>query len=139
MNYAKEAEWSDFRVAIDGGAIVGLRGLSHTESDEDEALHGAGKAPLCIQSGNTTITGSLKILKNELDALNNSAVALGFKSIKDVNGLIITAAYRPKGARALRTNTIIGVKFSSIPEGWEQGAKYMEIDLAYNALEIIRQ
>lgn len=139
MNYAKEAEWDDFRVAIDGGAVVGLRGLTHTESDEDEPLHGAGKNPLCIQSGNTTITGTLKILKNELDALNVSAVALGYKSIKDVNGLIITASYRPFGSRGLRTNTIVGVKFSSIPEGWEQGAKFMELDLAFNALEIIRQ
>lgn len=139
MNYAKEAEWSDFRVAVDGVQTVGLRGLTHTETDEDEALHAAGKAPLCIQSGNTTVTGSFKILKNELDALNNGAKALGYKSIKDVNGLVITASYRAFGARAVRTNTILGVKISSIPEGWEQGAKYMEIDLPFNALEVIRQ
>lgn len=138
MNYLKEAEWADFRVAIDGANIVGLRGLSHTETDEDEPLHAAGRLPVGIQTGNTTFEGELKILKNELDALNIAAKAAGYGSIKDVPNVVITATYLPKGARALRTNTLMGVKIGSIQEGWDQGAKFMELTLPFKFLELIR-
>lgn len=138
MNYVKESEWRNFQVSLDGVVITGIRGLSYKETDEDEALHAAGQTPVGIQTGNTTFEGSLKVLKNEVDALNIAAIAAGYRSIKDVPNLVIVAAYKPIGQRALRTDTMYGVKISELPYGWDQGAKFMEIDLPFKFLEITR-
>ncbi|MBK6819844.1 MAG: hypothetical protein IPG85_09780 [Bacteroidetes bacterium] len=138
MNYIKESEWRDFDVTLDGVKITGIRGLSYKEADEDEPLHAAGHNPVGIQSGNTTYEGELKALKNEVDAMIIAAKAAGYESIKDVPNLVIVAAYKPKGQRALRTDILTGVKISELPYGWDQGAKFMEISLPFKFLEIKR-
>lgn len=138
MDYLKESEWNDFEVSIDGVKIKGLRGLTYKETDEDEPLHGQGRNPIGIQTGNTTYEGELKALKNEVDAMNVAALAAGYGSIKDVPNLIIVATYKPKRQRSLRTDTFMGVKISELPQGWEQGSKFMEIALPFKFLEIKR-
>lgn len=138
MDYIKETEWRDFDVTLDGVKIAGLRGLSYKETDEDEALHGAGSDPIGIQSGNTTYEGELKALKNEVDAMNTAALAAGYRSIKDVPNLVVVAVYKPKGQRALRTDILTGVKIGELPMGWDQGAKYMEIALPFKFTGIKR-
>jgi hypothetical protein len=136
MNYLKETEWADMRVAIDGKTVTGIRNISYKRTSEDEALYGAGREPIGIQSGNVMYEGSVKLLKNELDALNLAAVALGYSDISDVSGLVITAAYMPKGGRVLKTDTLTGCKISEIARSLEQGAKMMEIELPFKFLSI---
>lgn len=138
MNYIKESEWRDLSVTIDGVKVTGLRGLKYKAADEDEHLHGAGSEPIGIQSGNTVYEGEMKLLKNEVDALNIAAKAAGYDSIKDVPNLVIVAAYRPKGQRVLRTDILSGIKISELEYGWDQGAKFMEIALPFKFLEIKR-
>jgi len=134
MNYLKEAEWADLRVAIDGKTITGIRDLSYEKTSDDEPLHGAGKEPLTIQSGNNTYEGSVKLLKNELDALNAAARALGYDDICEVPSIVITAAYLPKGGRTLKTDTLLGCKIGKMGQSLAQGAKYQEIDLPFKFL-----
>jgi hypothetical protein len=136
MNYLKETEWRDLRVAIDGKPVTGIRNISYKKTSEDEPLYGAGREPIGIQSGNVMYEGSVKLLKNELDALNAAAVALGYSDISDVSGLVITAAYMPAGGRALKTDTLTGCKISEIARNMEQGAKMMEIELPFKFLGI---
>jgi hypothetical protein len=134
MSYLKEAEWTDMKIAIDGKTITGIRGITYKKTPDDEALHAAGREPVSIQSGNNTYEGTLKLLKNELDALNAAARALGYDDICDVSGLVITIAYLPKAARLLKTDTLTGVKLGELPFGWEQGAKFMEHDIPFKFL-----
>ena len=136
MNYLKECEWADMKVAIDGKTVTGIRNISYKKSSEDEHLHAAGRKPIGIQSGNETYEGSVKLLKNELDALNLAAKALGYDDIVDVPNLVITVAYLPKAGRILKTDTIMGAKIGELPRGWDQGAKYMEMDLPFKFLDI---
>lgn len=134
MNYLKEAEWADLKIAIDGRTITGVRNIMYKKTPDDEPLHAAGRDPVAIQSGNNTYEGSIKLLKNELDALNTAARALGYDDICDISGLVITAVYMPKGARLLRTDTLIGVKLGELSYGMDQGAKYMEHDIPFKFL-----
>ena len=136
MDYVKESEWNDFQVSLDSVKIAGLRGLSYKETDEDEPLYAAGRLPVGIQTGNTSYEGELKVLKNEIDAMNIAAKAAGYNSIKDVPNLVIVAVFKPKGIRVLRTDTLLGVKISELPVGWDQGSKFMEISLPYKFLDI---
>jgi hypothetical protein len=136
MNYLKETEWQDIKVAIDGKPVTGIRNVSYKKGWEDEALYGAGSDPIGIQSGNKSYEGSIKLLKNELDALNTAAKALGFDDISDVPGIVITVAYMPKGGRILKTDTMTGCKISEINRSMEQGGKFMEIDLPFKFLAL---
>jgi hypothetical protein len=136
MNYLKETEWADMKVAIDGKTITGIRNISYKKAWEDEALYGAGNEPIGLQSGNKTYEGSVKLLKNELDALNLAAKALGYDDISDVSGLVISIAYMPKGGRILKTDTLSGCKISEIARSMDQGAKMMELELPFKFLSI---
>ena len=131
MNYLKETEWADMKVAIDGKTITGIRNIMYKKSPDDEPLHCAGRDPVSIQSGNNTYEGSVKLLKNELDALQTAARALGYDDINDVPNIVITAAYLPKAGRLLKTDTLTGCKFGEITYSMEQGAKYMEIEIPF--------
>lgn len=134
MNYLKESEWSDLKVSIDGKTITGITNISYKKTSSDELMYGAGKEPLGIQSGNNGYEGSIKLLKNEFDALNLAARLLGYDDIVDVPGLVITAAYMPKGGRLLKTDTLTGVKINEAGQSFEQGAQFMEIDLPFKFL-----
>ena len=136
MNYLKEAEWADMKVAIDGRTVTGIRNVSYKKAWEDEPLYGAGSDPIGIQSGNKTYEGSLKLLKNELDALNLAAKTIGYDDISDGPNLGITIAYMPKSGRILKTDTLMGCKIGEISRSLEQGAKFMEIDLPFKFLTI---
>lgn len=136
MNYLKEAEWADMKVAIDGRTVTGIRNVNYKKAWDDEALHGAGADPIGIQSGNKTFEGSIRLLKNELDALNIAAKAIGYDDISDVPNLVITVAYKPKLGRLLKTDVLMGCKIGELPYGWEQGAKFMEHDLPFKFLSI---
>jgi hypothetical protein len=138
MNYLKETEWADLKVAIDGKPVTGIRNVSYKETSEDEALYGAGRNPIGIQSGNKSYEGSIKLLKNEADALNAAALLLGYDSIVDVPGLVVTIAYLPKGGRLLRTDILQGCKIGEFANNMEQGAKMMEIELPFKFLSIKR-
>lgn len=134
-NY-REAEWAQFEVNFAGKRIAGLRGLNYDKSYEDEALYAAGDEPISIQSGNKAYSGELKVLKGELDLMNAAAQAAGYDDITDVHGLIIVAAYLPKGDRLLKTDTLTGVKINKLPKGWDQGAKMMDVSLPFNFLRL---
>lgn len=131
MNYLKESEWRDLRIAIDGKTITGVRNITYKKMPDDEHLHAAGSDPIGIQSGNNKYEGSIKLLKNELDALNEAARALGYDDICDVSGLVITAVYMPRSARKMRTDILTGVKLGELSYSMEQGAKYMEHDIPF--------
>jgi hypothetical protein len=136
MNYLKETEWADMKVAIDGRTVTGIRNISYKKTSEDEALYGAGREPIGIQSGNIAYEGSIKLLKNELDALNTASKLLGYDDISDVSGLVISVAYMPKGGRILKTDTLSGCKIGEIARNMEQGAKMMELELPFKFLSI---
>jgi len=138
MDYIKECEWADFSVSIEGKRVTGIQGISYKETDEDELLYAQGRDPIGLQTGNTTYEGELKLLKNEVDALNLAAKAAGYRSVKDVPNLVLTAVYMPKGQRQLRTDIIMGAKISELTYGWDQGAKYMPITLPFKYMTIKR-
>lgn len=136
MNYLKETEWADMKVAIDGRTVTGIRNVMYKKAWEDEPLYGAGADPIGIQSGNKSYEGSVRLLKNELDALNIAAKAIGYDDISDVPNLVITVAYLPKAGRILKTDTLMGCKIGELSRTMEQGAKFMEVELPFKFLSI---
>lgn len=134
----QEVVWLDLKVRVFGSVVVGLRGLKYSKETEKEALYASGNKVLGIQIGNEKLEGSLKILKNDFDKLNDAAIAAGYDSITDVpyQVTVITANYKQAYGRPMRTDILSGVAFSKFDKGLEQNAKMMEIELPFIYMQL---
>lgn len=125
---SKECEWADMTVQVAGSPLTKIRGVKYKCAKEKSHLHAAGDEPISIQSGNRTYEGEIKVLKGALDDMNHAARQAGGDDILDVSFEIVVT-YKAQGARALQTDTLIGVEIKDFEKGWEQGAANMEITL----------
>jgi|SRR5579875_3775606 hypothetical protein len=124
---SQECDWSSIKVVIAGREVTGIRGLKYKVSQEKEHLFGAGDEPIGIQRGNRTYEGEIKLLKYELDLLQEAAIAAGARDLMDIR-LDIVVTYQ-KGSNPLRTDALMGVEFKEFEKGMDQNAKFMEITI----------
>ncbi|MCF8448950.1 MAG: hypothetical protein K9G49_03670 [Taibaiella sp.] len=133
---SKDCEWADMTVMIAGATLTKIRGLKYKATKEKQLLHAAGDEPISIQGGNRVYDGQIKVLKGALDDMNRAARAVGGDDILDLQfDIVIT--YKPKGTRALQTDTLIGVEVKDFEKGWEQGAKSMDVTLPIVFMKLI--
>jgi hypothetical protein len=137
----KECAWSHVSVTILTRKIVGLRGFEFKKTIEKEHLYAAGDSPIDIQSGNKKYEGSLKLLKFEVDMLNDAALAAGYNDILEVphHLITITCDYRKNATDPKRTITVSGVAFTELSRAMEQNAKMSEISLPLIAMNILEK
>lgn len=124
---SRECSWSDIKVVIAGREVTGIRGINYKPSQEKELLYGAGDEPIGIQRGNRAYEGEIKLLKFELDLLENAAHAAQARDILDVR-LDVVVTYQ-KGTDPLKTDALLGVEFKEFQKGMDQNAKFMEISI----------
>lgn len=125
---SKECEWADMEVLVSGTPVTKIRSLKYKASKDKEALFAEGDQPIAIQSGNRTYDGEIKILKGALDDMNNAATKAGGQDILDLE-FDVVVTYKAKSNRALKTDLLVGVQVKDFEQGWEQGAKHMEVTL----------
>ncbi len=135
---SKDCEWSDMTVMVAGATLTKIRGLKYKASKEKKLLHAAGDEPISIQSGNRTYEGQIKVLKGALDDMNRASLAAGGDDILDLQfDIVIT--YKPKGARILQTDVLVGVEVKDFEKGWEQGATSMDITLPIVFMRLVSE
>ena len=132
----QESTWKEMIIAISGAPVTKVRGVKYAIESDDEALHAAGDEPISIQSGNIKYTGSFKFLKGALDDFQVAAKSAGARSIIDVI-FTITVSYLAGDGRTLMTDTLGNCKISKWEKAWEQGAKYMDIEVPVNFLTLV--
>lgn len=134
-----ECAWHQTSIKLLGRTLVGITGFEFEKAHEKEYLHAAGADPIDIQSGNKTYPGSLKVLKYELDQMNEAARGAGFADITEVphEAVVITCVYKKKLTDPIRTVTAAGVSFSNIKAGMEQNAKKTEVSLPFLSMRTI--
>lgn len=131
---SKQYAFSDVKVIILGREIEGFRGVSYKVSVEKEHLHGRGKKPLSIQSGQETIEGELMLLQSELIALVTAVKAVNPNyKITDVSfDIVITYG---DGTTA-STDIVRSAEFTEYEKGMENGDKFMEVSMPFLALDL---
>lgn len=127
MDY-KECEWSDLEFFANGVRITKVQSAKFKLAQEKEHLFAAGNEAISIQRGNKSGTGSVRLLKGAVDALNAAAKAAGGESLLDLS-LVLVANYKAKGLRPVQTDTYTGFEFTEYEKGMEQNAKSMPIEL----------
>lgn len=132
----KECEWADLELYLNGARITKVQSAKYKKTQEKELLYAAGNEPFSIQRGNKSVTGSFRLLKGAVDALNLAAKAAGGLDLCDLS-LVAVINYKKKGFRAMQTDTISGLEFTEYEKGMEQNAKSMPIELPFIALGLV--
>ncbi len=135
----RECAWSHTTIKTLGKTIIGIRGFEFGIDVEDEYLYGAGNEPIDIQPGNNGYPGNLKLLKYELDQMNDAAIAGGFENVSkvphDVN--VITCVFKKNLSDPARTIVAAGVKFGSQKFAMEQNGKMTEVTLPFLSMKTV--
>lgn len=135
---SKDCEWADMSVMVAGATLTKIRGLKYKASRDKKFLHAAGDEPISVQSGNRTYEGQIKVLKGAIDDMNRAAQAAGGTDVLDLQfDIVIT--YKGRGARALQTDTLVGVEIKDFEKGWEQGSTAMDVTIPIVFMKLITE
>lgn len=134
----QDCAWSNIKITLLGRTLTGLRGFETKKTIEKEHVYAAGDEPVDIQSGNKKYEGSLKLLKFEVDLLNDAALIAGFADITEVPHTLITATieFKKELIGTIRTIAVLGISFTELPTAMEQGAKMNEVTLPFIAMRV---
>ena len=133
-----ECAWAHTSITVLTRKAIGLRGFEFDKEIEKEHLYAAGDEPIDIQSGNKKCQGNLKLLKYEVDLMNDASQAAGYSDITEVPHTLITITceYRKHPTDRTRVITALGVAFTKLAVGMEQNAKMTEVTLPFLAMRI---
>lgn len=133
-----ECAWSNISMKVLGRTITGLKGFSFKKGVEKEHIYAAGKDPVDIQSGNVKPEGNIKLLKYEVDLLNDAAQAAGYEDILEVphDLILITCAFKKSKTDTIRTIEAQGVAFTELDYTMEQNAKNADITLPFLCMKV---
>jgi hypothetical protein len=135
----KECAWHQTSIKVLGATIVGIRGMEFNKNVEKEYLHAAGNEPIDIQTGNKTYPGTLKLLKYEVDKMNDAALAAGYADITEIphEAIVITSIFRKRLTDAPRNITAAGVAFTALPVALDQNGKFTEMAIPFLAMKTV--
>jgi hypothetical protein len=135
---SKECAWAQTKIKILTRTVVGIRGFSFKYNIEKEHLFAAGSMPIGIQDGNEKPEGNIKLLKFELDMLNDAAQLAGYKSIIHVPHtlILITCSFKKDISDTLRIIEATGVGLMEWDISMEQNAKMTEITMPFICLDM---
>ncbi len=136
---SKDCAWSHISITVLGRRLSGLKGFEYKKTVEKEHVYASGDEPADIQPGNKAYTGNFKVLKYEVDLMNDAAIVAGFVDITEVPHELITGTiqYKKQLSDKIRTVSIIGIAFTELGHSMEQNAKQSEITLPWLAMRII--
>lgn len=132
---SRQYEWADVTLILGGRDVTGVRGVKYEKAIEREAVYAKGRKAHSIQSGNETVTGEIKMLQSEYEAL----IASGRGSILGLSLDALVSYGDPLNGDAMLTDRIEGIRFTSEPSEMNQNDKFQEVTLPFLALDVKRQ
>lgn len=127
---SRQYEWADVTVIAGGRDLTGIRAIEYNEAIEREPVYGKGRHAHSIQSGNVAVTGTITVLQSELIALEQA----GGGSVLSLNVDVLVNYGNPPDS--MRSDRLIGVRFTEAPKSLTQNDKFMEIAIPFVALEV---
>lgn len=127
--------WAECEIRLNGQFLIGVTGVRWDDQQEKEYVYGKGNSPLAIKNGNERVEGSITLLQSDLERLKDMA-PLG-KMTKFV-GIDLQVAFANIGGMVVRYS-IIGLGFTSEPMAIAQNDKFMQVELPFMALQVVRR
>lgn len=135
----KECAWAQVKMKMLGRTITGLRGFEFRKAVEKELLYAAGPEAIDIQEGNKAGSGTITLLKFELDLLNDAAIAAGFADIVEVPHVLIsiTGQFKKNIGSKSRIIEVPALAFTDMSVAMQQNAKFAEVSLPFISAKVI--
>lgn len=130
-----EYAWRDQSTVVAGREVGTIQAIEYTTQRAQEYVYGAGDQPHSIQPGNKGYPVRITLLQSDIEALNQSAQALGAQDLTDIKFDVINS-YAKSVTDARVTDMILGIAVEELPKGWNQGDPKMSIQLSGKALRI---
>lgn len=134
-----DCAWSQITFILLGRKLTGLRGFEIKKTVEKEHIYASGNEPVDIQDGNKKYEGNIKVLKHEVDKMNDAALVAGFTDITEVPHtlMLLTVEYKKTISSERRLITVPGVAITELGIAMEQNAKMGEVTLPFLAMRIL--
>lgn len=132
---SRQYEWADLTLILGGRDLTGIRGVKYDKAIEREAVYAKGRKAHSIQSGNEAVTGEIRLLQSEFEAL----VQAGGGSILGLSLDGLVAYGNPANGDNMITDRIETIRFTTEPSEMNQNDKFQEITLPFLALDVKRQ
>lgn len=129
--------WEDLSVRVAGVELKSCTELKYTTEKEWVHVYGKGSAPQANQPGNESLSGTLGILRSDLEVLRQLSPG---GNITLLRGVIITAKYEnaDAGRISLVLDTLSGVNFTSNEIGLAQGDTHENLSIPFTFLRLTR-
>ena len=127
----KRYSWSSIQLSLLGNLVMGITSINYMDEEEINGVKGASKYDIGYTQENVTCSGSITLLREELDAIQKAAAVAGIGRIQDIPAFAIPVSYADENG-IIHTDTLRSVKFKKRDGGGSAGstdALSSEIDL----------
>lgn len=129
----RQYEWGDITLILGNRDMTGITGIKYGKKAEREASYAKGRYAHSIQTGNISCDGEITLLQSDVIALQKSSkdgclLSLNLDAIVNYGD--------PSEGDMMRTDRIIGLRFTEDIKDWKQGDKRAEITLPFIALKV---
>lgn len=113
-----EPSWADLTVNIAGTPVIGITKIDYNEKQTKENIYGAGQQPVSRGYGNIEPSGSITLLRSEVEAIREAAPA---GRLCDIAAFDIIVAHIPLNGGRIITHRLLSCEFTEDANSLSQG------------------
>lgn len=114
----REVAWCDIHMLIGIVPVTGITAFDFTESQNKENIYGVGQTPIGRGYGNVETSGSITLLRSEIEAIRQSSPT---QKLVDIAPFSFTLSYIPMGRTKVVSMVFTDVEFTEDKFGSNQG------------------
>ena len=101
--------WANLDVRIANKQLVGITKINYYEEQDMENIYGAGQYPVARGYGRIKATGSITLLREEIEELRRASTET--HRLQDLAPFDIIVSYVPVGGTVIKTDVLRNVQF----------------------------
>lgn len=113
-----EPSWADLVVNIAGNPVVGITKIDYSDDQVKENIYGAGQTPVSRGYGNITSSGSITLLRSEVEAIRDAAPN---GRLGDIAPFDIVVNHIPLNGGRIITHRLLSCEFTKDANSLSQG------------------
>ena len=113
----REPSWCSITMLLDIVPITGITAFDFSETQKKENVYGIGQTPIARGYGNIETSGSITLLRSEIEAIRKASPT---NKLVDIAPFSITLSYVPKGSNKIVTMVFKYCEFTEDKFGMNQ-------------------
>ncbi len=136
MINGKKYSWEDITITLPHGVLIGVQAIDYGDKKDIEPVYGKGSNPIGYSEGNYSAEGSLTLVRDEYNLLNDYAKGQSPQGFYRMKPFPITVSYADEDGK-VKTDTLPSCKFKERKNSSKQGDKGLAVELPFVILDPI--